>query len=490
MNMGSIIIKRRSCDRCSRHKQKCRYEIEGEICTACSTSQAICSTLRPRIRQGRRPNVQRLGLKKHVHIWETNTTTTKPSNQRRQMVEHNVSEFVCPVAASGHPTSFLIHDPDMDSPFESSPDIIIRFSKDYSVFMSTPRFAPSFRTALQKSYACAPILLRDIFRVVFVSISPYFKNSTMSTTTMLLNDQSNIMLRTVSLQKLRTAKVLSIQHAFAIVALGQTLAAYELMTNCIGSMLILRYSLNCAKWWYGEMAMDHTMDPIVIAPVLWDTVQCVVKGEIPIVRFLKREKDEVVVDKMVGICTGLLGTLYDLCVLSQRAKELQRCGSDISTACIKQIEQKINCWVPRIPSDLTSTFSHLEIMGMEIQASMYQKASLLKAHRVCSPIGTEDLIAVSLAQQILLEFSRYSTLVDVENGAKMPYVVLPILLAALEISDVSREIWDSMALLSLAPVCAGKIADFVEFVWERRRHGFAGYMWELVDEGPDFIVVP
>lgn len=125
---------------------------------------------------------------------------------------------------------------------------------------------------------------------------------------------------------------------------------------------------------------------------------------------------------------------------------------------------------------------------MKAQASMYQMAGLLIAHRILNPLGTLDDLASSYANSILLEFSKYSA--SVGPDTTLPYVAFPILMAAFEIPNVPNELWKSITLLSAAPVCAAQMLGIVEYVWIQRRFGFAGFIFDLVDDGPDFTVVP
>ena len=293
------------------------------------------------------------------------------------------------------------------------------------------------------------------------------------------------MLRTSSLQKLRTARICSAQEAFAVLALGQSLAAFELLTNCTGSMLILRYSLGITKEWYLELAREETMDPIMITPVFWDTVSCLMKGEVPIVRFLERDR---VVDKVAGICTGLLPMFYDLCVVARKIKCRNGSASDMETSDLKAIECRIRSWTPEPPLHFIVSFSPSELLALETQASMYRTASLLLIHRLSNPIGTQDSIALALANTIMLNFFKFVS--HIGPDVKVPYVTFPILLASLEIGNLEADVWESMALLMLAPVCAAKILACVEHVWEKRRQGFSGFLWELTDTGPEFVIVP
>lgn len=125
---------------------------------------------------------------------------------------------------------------------------------------------------------------------------------------------------------------------------------------------------------------------------------------------------------------------------------------------------------------------------MLTQAFMYQMAGLLMVHRILNPIGTRDDVASSYANRILLEFLRYSA--SVGQHARLPFVTFPILIAALEIAHVPKEIWDSIKLLSAAPDCASQISGAVEYVWVRRNSGFAGCIFDLLDNGPSFTIIP
>jgi len=165
-----------------------------------------------------------------------------------------------------------------------------------------------------------------------------------------------------------------------------------------------------------------------------------------------------------------------------------RSGSQIDTSALRELEQRLLSWTPEPPSDFTSTFSNQEILGMKAQALMYQMAGLLTAHRFLNPIGTLDDVANSYANSIMHIFSRYSALVG--PGTRLHNIAFPILMAALEISSVPKEIWKGMTLLTLAPTCVAKMLTFVEYVWAERRCGSTRLIFDLIDSGPDFVVVP
>jgi len=125
---------------------------------------------------------------------------------------------------------------------------------------------------------------------------------------------------------------------------------------------------------------------------------------------------------------------------------------------------------------------------MKTQASMYRAAGLLIAHRMLNPIGTLDDIAHAYANNIMLESSSYSA--SIGPGASLQNATFPILIAALEIPHIWREISRGIPLLSVAPVCVAKMSALVEYVWTKRICGSMSLIFDLLDEGPDFLVIP
>lgn len=351
------------------------------------------------------------------------------------------------------------------------------FYKTYDLFMLGPTFALELRTAYKNSYYCSPVLLHDILIALFATTNRARYNIGH-------DDQDNIAKGAVSLHRLRTARISGIQDVFAIIALGQSLAAFDLLTNCLGSTSILRYSLSSIKPWYEEVSRNPSLDPVAIASILWDTVSCLVKRDIPVIKHIPREAH--IVDRMAGLCTTLMPILYDLCVASKTVKSHLEAGSEIDASTLEKIQDQIHCWAPEPPSDLNSTFSSQEILRMKAQASLYRTAGLLLCHRILNPIGTRDDIARAYATSILVDFSNFSGLVMPKG---LQNVTFPVLLAAFEIPNVSQAIWRFMTLSAAAPVCVAKISALIEFVWKKRRCRTTEFLLDLVD-GQDFVVIP
>lgn len=473
--------RRRACDRCYKYKEKCNFEEQAEICTQCERSASTCTTFRSHLRQGRRPKIKPLGPKGSVQIWDIGGTSIGTSS--RQSLVRTQTQTSQPSSSSIHhiPTStiYQYHITSMDHPFYSGPGVLEGFYATYNLFMLGPSFAPKFRAAIQYSYVCSSILLKDIYTAIFTTI----KWARHNTDQLALSDVPKA---TTSLQKLRTVQITGTRDAFAIIALGQTLAAFDLLTTCTSPTLILQYSLSLVKPWYGELSGRPSLDPVTITPILWDTVCCLVQREVPVIKFFPRTP--YIVDRQAGLCTTLLPILYDLCVASHTLKcQLQR-NSQSNTNALRQIEERLYSWHPEIPPNLTSTFSNLEILKMKTQASVYRTAGLLIAHRILNPIGTLDDIASSHANDIILECTKY--LASAELGAGLDNITFPILMAALEIANLPQEIWKSITLLAVAPICVAKMSSLVQYVWIKRYSGSTSFLLDLVHSGPDFVICP
>ncbi|KAH7364164.1 hypothetical protein BKA65DRAFT_131146 [Rhexocercosporidium sp. MPI-PUGE-AT-0058] len=518
---------RRACDRCFKYKQKCNFDDGEEACLECELSKSACTSSRLRVRQGRRPKVKKLGPEGSVQVWDVKSpsnsivTITKKLNPEgsvrvrdlgspsrsavapiesytykpqdlHRLLSFNywgspkfltVAELTLDLRESGLETYPISHDSQltsMASPFQvDSPEVLKLFTDTYDLFMLGPSFAWEMRAAFQHSYLCSPVLLHDIIAVLWATVKRARNN-------VAAWDQDDVARGAVSLQQLRTAKISGIGDALAILALGQTLAAFDLLTSCNGSTSILRYSLASISPWYKGVAMNPKLDPVIIASVFWDTLNCLFKREVPIIKHISR--DFPVVDRMAGLCTTLLPIFYDLCVASKTSKDNLEAGIEVDICRLEQIQQKIFWWSPEPQLTLADNFSNQEILKMEAQASMYRTAALFFCHRTLHPIGTGDNIARDHADNIMSDFSKYSAMLN--PGERLQNVGFPILLVALEIQDLPKDIWKHITLSAAAPIFEAKISAMIDWVWMERSNGSRNFLLDLVERGPDFVVIP
>lgn len=384
--------------------------------------------------------------------------------------------------------------------YESSPEILEQFSKVYDLFMLGPTFAEGFRDAIRRSFFSSPALLKEIFEAMHSvvtrakdNVRPY--------------DEADIFVGAAALQKLRTVRISSVRDALAVNALGQTLAAFDLLTSCNDPSLILRYSLSSIEPWYDELSRDPAVDPFTITSIFWDTASCLLRRDVPVLRYTCSGGDPhhttmstgtgtntspaTVIERSAGLCTTLLPILYDLCVASKELEVQHQCSIPRSTGPIRRVQQGLAQWTPDLDAlveGANKNFSPSEILEMQSQAVMYRLAGLLLVHRILNPIGTMDDTATQYAQDILDEMARFRAATT--SAAKLHNVAFPLLVASLEISTVSKDIWQNVSLSSFAPLCVTKMLALIDHVWTERQRGSQRFMLDLIAAGPNFFVVP
>ncbi|KIW92612.1 uncharacterized protein Z519_06459 [Cladophialophora bantiana CBS 173.52] len=498
---------RRSCDRCYKKKERCTFEPHTGKCTQCVQSNSPCTSLRSRNRPGRKPKATAFGKYGSLHVWDA----AGGSNTQSHKLD------ACPTPSSTSSLTSSQKSPDeIDNEAESSRtfeggelvpgprhyqreegfsvlwrrELGISLEQLYDlqnssleffyatndIFMLGPGFADQFLTTLRQCYEFAPGFLRDTYQAMFTALIWARHQATSF-------DQVDISRGALSLRRLRTFSVCNLRDAVAAVSLGPTLAAFDVLTRCVGSVIILRHSLSMVQAWYPTLSNSPGLDPIIIAPIFWDTAHCLILREIPIIRYLVR--DPHTVDRVAGMCTTLLPILYDLCVASNK---LRRSGEVQHVRTIREVENKIIAWRPDFGPELHRSFSKREILAMTAQASMYRAAALLTIHRLFNLIGTADDIAKAYATEIVAKLHEH--LVSLGQEEKLQHTALPMFLAALELPNLAQETWTRLSLLKAPSICLKKLAAVVEFVWEQRSSGFSGSLFDLLEAGPEFVVIP
>ncbi|KAJ9631183.1 uncharacterized protein PV06_04016 [Exophiala oligosperma] len=575
---------RRACDRCYKHKERCHFDDSAaEKCTLCQSSKSQCTNSRVQYRSGRRPKVSTFGPDgSSIQVWAVKDSlgvkvnNNKSRKRRGEQLTKSTSNPNVKLDGNGNgddstvPQSTTILSTlsgvaQVDSAstqtstderyyssasqlYESSPEILEQFSQVYDLFMLGPTFAEGFRAAIRLSFFSSPALLKEIFEAIH-SVVTRAKDFVVDVDD---NDDSHrqrqrqpyveadIMVGAAALEKLRTVQIKTVQDALAVNALGQTLAAFDLLTGCNDPALILRYSLSSIEPWYGELSSDPALDPFTITSIFWDTASCLLRRDVPVLRYTYRDhhhrhnhdhnedEDEMnhnnsntttggtVVERSAGLCTTLLPILYDLCVVSKELDVQRRCGIPGSIGPVRRVGESLERWAPDLDALAVACESHRrnfspnEKLEMHSQAVMYRLAGLLLVHRILNPFGTLDGTAARYARDILDAMSRFcasaaaaaatttsptspppaETKAKTKTKTKMHNVALPLLVASLEISTIPPDIWQNVSLSSFAPVCVTKMQALVDHVWTERRRGSKQFMLDLIATGPNFIVVP
>lgn len=490
---------RRACDRCYKKKERCTYEPHAGKCIHCVQSNFPCTNLRSRNRPGRRPKATAFGEHGSLHVWDSGSSSTiesRNAHASRKSSPTSSSETDNEVVP-GHSVvrRDLVRCPrhyqreqsfsslwcrelgvSMELLFDVQSSSLEFFYATNDIFMLGPGFADEFLTALRECYEFSPCFLRDSYQAMFTALIWARHQATSF-------DQVDISRGALSLRRLRTFSVCNLRDAVAVISLGPTLAAFDVLTRCVGSATILRHSLSMVQAWYPTLSSSPGLDPIIIAPIFWDTVNCLIRREVPVVRYLVR--DSHTVDRVAGMCTTLLPILYDLCVASSKRKHS---GEAQDAEIIREVEKDIISWRPISSTELHKSFSKKEILAMTAQASMYRTAAVLIVHRLLNMIGTADDSAKAYAGDIVVNLQEY--LISLGREEKLQHTMLPMFLAALEIPNLASQTWAYLSLLKAPSICLKKLFAVVEYVWEQRSRGFSGSMFDLLETGPDFAIVP
>ncbi|KIM93918.1 hypothetical protein OIDMADRAFT_172984 [Oidiodendron maius Zn] len=447
----------RSCDRCHEVRKRCSFEGNTDICHRCEKYRIVCVTTRSRQRLGRRPKNMSFCPSSAVQVWELKGLYS--GNHRGQDDPRCNS-----VAENPKPEGRQLENVIGMATFEIA----------MGLFMFGPSFAHDFHAAIGHLYSTSTLLLQDIYIAILSALQKTRYNNGSICGDDLTKGASSI-------RKLRTAVITTYQDAAAVTMLGQGIAAFDMLASGTKSNMLLRYSLTLIRPWYSALLRNPSLDPITITPIFWDTVDCLIRREVPIIKFSTR--DPQLVDRVAGLCSTLLPILQELCVASYNTKT-QRYPNDILDP-FTGIEQKLLSWSITPPLDITKTYSTSEIRGMRTQALMYRASGLLLIHRLRNPLGIKDNVARSYADNIVLELLGYLALAKPDE--RLPNAALPLLLAMLEIPGLPKGLWSK---INTPWICITKLCAFVEFIWTARRNGFAGLWFDLVDQGLDFVILP
>lgn len=456
-------------------------------------------------RQGRQPKLQLFDSRYAVEVWDPRTpnlglsstpeTVSTPrsdgscseaateastegvlsitSSRNDELTTSHLSSLISTV--NHPPLRFKYHKRPVFDP--DTPSTYARFFSHYEIFILGPSFTLSFRNSIKKLYNCSPSILHDILYELETALPTVPNGSGV--------EDVDFSTGCTSLQDLRMLNPECEEHAFAIVGLGQVLAAFDLMTECTGAEAILRSSLISVKGWVGRLLEDELCASVVIGAVFWDTVRCVMRGDVPVVKY---ESGKGEVHRLAGICTSLLPILYDLCVVHEAVLGKRDDGGVADLSAFETVQERVRAWQPGCPADFTTTFSHQEIVKMEAQATLYRLAALLVCHRIIHPYGTGDDVALNIAAIIVQCFEKARE--ELGGIAKLNLVCFPLLLAVLEVDDMSKDIWQNISLSATASAWTAKAQVFIEYVWQERRTGSSMFLSDLIREGPAFVIIP
>ena len=356
-------------------------------------------------------------------------------------------------------------------------------------FMLGTNFAVDFRKAAYSVlYLTAPTLTEGY--LAFLSLMTSYQTSPV-----VHRDKPDLRKAAKGLQNLRSVSIMHEYDAACTLFLGQAMFVFNILTgvNSSAARSITRSSIISTRWWYPRLIRSPAMDTVVITPVLLDTVECLARREVPVIRL--EIPDRVIVDRYAGLCLTLLPLLYDLCQRSYTLKKAML-GLDFPASKAQSevdhwfvdMEQAIREWKPAMPPCLFTEYGRHEILIMFTQAKVYRLVALLIIHRLRYPFGVEDETVIHLANCIFREMAFFARSADRDSTA-LP-VVFPLIVAMFEIEGAGEEIMDSLSLFTVQSICAAKLQGFVKQVRAFRKSGFKGTWFDLVETHLDAAIVP
>lgn len=285
--------------------------------------------------------------------------------------------------------------------------------------------------------------------------------------------------------------IVYVEDAVVVLMLGQILLAYNAMLPLGNSTrTITRSVLWIVRDWYPVMLQDPRIDAITITPVLIDSIDCLVRREMPVLQLPTTRMWTV--DRFLGVCCSLLPFLYDLCqcsVLVRGHRELNCQEADLILCDpYEDIERSIAAWEPEYPVDLHCRFTAEEVANMLAQARAYRFASLLIIHRLRYPFGTQDVVGQSHASQIIEALCPL--LISTSDATRGLAVDFPLLVAMVEMPNHGVEVFQAFEPLRYRRRQSEDILNFVRVVQQARADGYRGLWFDLVRSGFKGDILP
>lgn len=361
------------------------------------------------------------------------------------------------------------------------------FLESHRRFMMGSSFVEDFQTAVLFVFVQSPHIVADAYHALLELMN----NGKLQVASLDCLDLSMGARSLRSLIKL-SSSIMQIEDAAVVIMLGQILLAYNAIIP-LGSSTrtITRSTLWSVKNWYPTMLHEPRLDSIIIAPVLVDTIDCLIRRELPVVRLPTIERWTV--DRLCGVSLPLLPLLYDLCECSFEAKRTAS-TTQLNEVFLnwndsyRNIEQRIAAWTPILPPTFDRKFTTSEVVVMFAQARSYRLAALLIIHRLRFPLDIENIVAHRYALSILEELSPLKTWSS--DGATALGLDFPLLVVMLEIPDGGKKVFESFESLRYRKRQSEDMLKFVRAVTEARQSGFRGLWFDLVEDNFHGDILP
>ncbi|KAI1854386.1 hypothetical protein JX265_012420 [Neoarthrinium moseri] len=348
----------------------------------------------------------------------------------------------------------------------------------HRTFVLGRSFLGEFQSTVRRLFARSPQVLADGYSV---ALKPLRSRHVTSRGL----DSHDLAIGSHCLRQLMdgSSSITQLEDAAVLLLLGQALLVFNTLMPSPDTHVITRGTLLSVKHWYPALIKRPYLDVVVLTPVLMDTVECLIRREVPVVRL--PDPGRCIIDRFLGLRSSLLPLLYELCERSYEAKTngcvehiLQRKSDEED--CYSRVEGKIRAWAPELPAHLFTTYSDLEASMMLAQARTYRMAALLLIHRLRFPLGIEDLEAQRYADDILRELSILTAWPpEAETGLGLDF---PLLVATLELPGPGSKIYKAFESLRFRRQHSQEILSFIKAVDQARENGYRGLWFDLVHD--------
>lgn len=467
-----------ACVACYRGKERCQQGCDQQACSRCSRLGKPCH---PRTRKqfGRPPLIK--GFSHGTSGLFSQQPVEAETVSASRGIRSSTSRISGPVP-SPSPGLSLMHGVHGVSHRQlknllTTDDGFFRLHRHWLIAKS---LAPHYQHTVRRLFGHSPLVLANAYQCVLDLLDARdleFREPEAASTN-LSRGASCLRELVRSPGTLRSA-----EDAALVLMLGQVLFVYNVLISWPCTHVIVRSTLLTAREWYPTLLQVAEWDPATVTPVFVDTVQCLVRREVPVLRLPLGGR--LVVDRLLGISSSLLPLLYDLCACSHRVKthapvpipasptDAQEADDDAYSA----VERQIRSWEPIVLPECR--YTSVETSALLAQARMYKTAGLVLIHRLRHPLGVAD--ELKCARSILNDLSTFTWNIGSQDASGIGSNFL-LLLGTLELPEKGNALIRALEPHRFGPKQYIQILEFVDYVKVQRNCGFHGLWFDLVED--------
>lgn len=497
--------RQRTCDRCYRIKARCTFVGNSSQCARCERLRHECSTKRSILRPGPKTaqslDAARYGSSKIEAISPVTSTKTEDEADSSQIVPSSKASHAPAWRTSGlalptslDPLSHAIRD------FNILEVQVLEYMFNVDAFISKyadpPAFQESLRGMFIRQLVENPVALKDGYIACGEAAIRKFSP------TMVIEDEETTLRRSArALSTLMTLRPSSKIELSTLLSLALSIITYSIQSLGLQIRPIVQSSLRYVQPWLNNY-LDRqwvATDSNLICLVFHDTIECLLRREIPAIRFDLPDIDDVV-DRYFGVTHSILPILYDLCCVGQQTRTVSVYGTEqhhgnSSEDMIFHLEKlwsRVDCWEPVLSSNMLTQLTSTTIQHVVAQAHCFKLAAqlmILNYYSIIQGSYAQSTMLSSLPHTTAISHDILSTIREVDKQTGLPprYVGFPFFVALMDHGDPTENddaldpdgyghhSYLSHLLENLMMFTRGTssatckaMSDFAQFVWTNR----------------------